>query len=174
MKNHHTQRIQKIIKGNPKWLTRWGMTLLFCFFCIFFILTTLIPYQEVAKLNAQITVINKVQPVSLNAFPEFLISCKIQPAGETLKIRPGQAVTIRLSIPKRKALKITGKIIQLYKSDHETITLMISAINPGILETDVLSSTPLNAVYLDVITGDTVLFKQLLESAVSNFQPAKL
>jgi hypothetical protein len=175
MKNHHTQRIQKIIKGKPRWLTRWGMTLLFCFFCVLFILTALIPYQEVAKINAQITGINEAQPVSLIASPEFLISCKIQSTGEMLKIRAGQTVTVRLSRPKRKECRIIGKIKRLYRgdSDNETVTLVISASTTDASAGGQLSLKPSDAVHLDIFIGDTILFKQLLESVVSNFQPAK-
>lgn len=175
MKNHHTQRIQKIIKGKPRWLTRWGMTLLFCFFCILFISTALIPYQEVTKINAQITGINKAQPIPLSASTEFLINCKIQSTRATIEIRPGQAVTLRLSTPKLKESRITGKIKRLYRgdSDYETVILVISASTVDASSGGQLFLKPSNEVHLDILTGDTVLFKQLLESVASNFQPAK-
>lgn len=175
MKNHHTQRIQKIIKGKPRWLTRWGMTLLFCFFCILFISTALIPYQEVTKINAQIIGINKAQPNSLSASTEFLINCKIQSSRATIEIRPGQTVTVSLGIPKLKESRITGKIKRLYigDSDHEKVTLVMSVSTTNASAEAQLFLKPSNAVHLDIFTGNTFLFKQLLENVASNFQPAK-
>jgi hypothetical protein len=173
MKNHHTPKIQKIINGKPQWLTRWGMTLLFCFFCILFILTALVPFKEVAKINGQISGINKVRPASFDSPSKFIISCKMQSNEETLKIRAHQSVTVRLMTLKGKTSRITGKIKRLYKSDHETMTLIISVVTQDALETGILLSTPANAVHLDIITGETVLFKQLMESVASNFRTAK-
>lgn len=173
MNNHHTQKIQKIIKGKPQWLTRWGMTLLFCFFSILFILTALVPFKEIARIPTVISGINKVPPASFDSPTKFIISCKIQSNEETRKIRADQSVTIRWATLNGKALRITGKIKRLYKSDHETMTLMISEITKDTLETGVLLSTPANTVHLDIITGETVLFKQLIESVASNFRTAK-
>lgn len=175
MKDHHTYRIERIIKGKPQWVTRWGMTLLFCFFCLLFLLTVQIPYQESAKIDAEISGINEIQPAFSNSLTEFIISCKMPSSEETLKIRTNQTVKVRLMTLKRKELTIAGKIKQLYKStcDHETMTLMISATTSDASETRVLLSTPVNSVHLDIITGETILFKQLLGSVASNFRTAK-
>jgi hypothetical protein len=46
----HTESLQQIMSKKPKWIIRWGITIVLCLFICFFVLSGLLYYPEVLEL----------------------------------------------------------------------------------------------------------------------------
>ncbi|CAN5918052.1 HlyD family efflux transporter periplasmic adaptor subunit [soil metagenome] len=62
---NHSEEVDEILSRPPKWMLRWGLTLLFGFLVVIFSIAYFLRYPDV--INAPITVTSELPPVSLIA-----------------------------------------------------------------------------------------------------------
>ena len=82
----HTEDIEEIITKVPNWITRWGITMIFCSVLLLVVISILIPYPETIKTTLNIESNDKVTPV-INNVPGRIIKVFIK---DDREVKTGQ------------------------------------------------------------------------------------
>jgi hypothetical protein len=102
-----SDEIQQIIGQVPKWITRWGITVLFSLLMIILIVGNFVKYPTV--LNAESEIIAKERPTKVDWFnEEHLLYTEVVKDGQHVKI--GDSLLIENNLKTEKISVITSPI----------------------------------------------------------------
>lgn len=102
-----SDEIQQIIGQVPKWITRWGITVLFSLLIIILIVGNFVKYPTI--LNAQSEIIAKERPTKVDWFnEETLLYTEVVKEGQKVKI--GDSLLIENNLKTNKVSVITSPI----------------------------------------------------------------
>lgn len=127
----HSEEVQSILGRVPKWIIRWGITVLFLLVAIVFIGSRFIPYPNTISLQVRITAQNAPAPL-VNAQASNRIEKWFKNDGEIVEM--GEPLAVWETNEKYEHILLIEKILQIRKNAYQFIpdTLFVPNLQPEI------------------------------------------